>query len=188
MGRDRPPFEGPYDDAERTQEERRRLVKEAMDRFYAPEGSPADRTPAQAAGRQVPKRRDRVSTPRGTRPQRSTEEHGSGAVREVPARPGREVPSDEVGPPSARPGTPEGHTPERPAAEEYGKVGTPAAALSTAVPHAADAEAAASHEQTEEHEEAMLGPIDWRAWAATALGVGVAALIAILFYVASLPR
>jgi hypothetical protein len=182
MGRDGPPFEGPYDDAERTQEERRRLVKEAMNRFYGPEDAAAERTPGQAADRRL------VSTPRGTRPQRSTEEHGSGLVREVPARPGREVRSEPVGPPSAGPGTIEGHTSERPAAEEYGKVGTPAAALSAAAPHAADAQAAASHEHAEEHEEAMLGPIDRRAWAATALGVGVAVLIAILFYIASLPR
>ena len=37
------------------------------------------------------------------------------------------------------------------------------------------------------HEGEALGPIDWRAWGAAALGVGVSAVIAGCLYVASNP-
>ena len=199
MARDGPPPEEPYDSAERSVEERRRLVKEAMDRFFAPDQVVGDTARPRTADRTPAAGRDLVSTSRGVRPQRSTEEHGSGLDREVPERPGRDAWSEreQAAPPSAGPGTPEGHAAERPAAAEYGELGTPAAAFSPATPHAADAEAGAhapdahavaANGHAEEHEEETLGPIDWRAWGAAALGVAAAALIAILFYVASLPR
>lgn len=66
-------------------------------------------------------------------------------------------------------GTPEGHTPEAPAPDELGKKGTPAAGLSPAVPHAAEAD---------EHGAEPLGPIDWPAWGASAFGVVIALLVA----------
>lgn len=72
-------------------------------------------------------------------------------------------------------GTPEGHTAEAPTADEYGKKGTPAAGLDPSVPHAADAEEA--HSADEDHGADALGPIDWPAWAMSALGIGVALLI-----------
>ncbi len=83
-------------------------------------------------------------------------------------------------------GTPEGHTPEAAAPDEFGKKGTPAAGLSPEVPHAADAtdpkaEAADDHGQAREadvHGAEPLGPIDWPAWGASAFGVIVALLIA----------
>ena len=90
-------------------------------------------------------------------------------------------------------GTPEGHTPERPAADEYGKPGTPAAGLTPDAPHAADAEHtpvsgedvhAADHAHDDEHEadhgEPPPGPIDWGAWAVSVVGLlagGVVALV-----------
>jgi len=40
--------------------------------------------------------------------------------------------------------------------------------------------AAEEHEGHDEHVDAPLGPIDWAAWGATALGVGVAAFVALL--------
>lgn len=100
-------------------------------------------------------------------------------------------------------GTPEGHTAEAPAADEYGKKGTPAGELSPQVPHVADAEeregtagghdaAAADHDAAAAHHDAAagdhhaaetLGPIDWRAWGAAALGIvialGIAAALAL---------
>jgi len=86
-------------------------------------------------------------------------------------------------------GTPEGHTPEAAAPDEFGKKGTPAAGLTTAAPHAADAHDAADAHASAEHDAAdahasaehagePLGPIDWPAWGASALGVAVALLIA----------
>ncbi|CAN5680207.1 hypothetical protein BH24CHL8_BH24CHL8_06520 [soil metagenome] len=60
----------------------------------------------------------------------------------------------------------EGHTPEAPAPDELGKKGTPAAGLTPR--HAGEAE---------EHGVEPLGPIDWPAWAASALGVIIALLI-----------
>lgn len=78
-------------------------------------------------------------------------------------------------------GTPEGHTPEAPAADEFGKKGTPAAGLSPALPHAADADDAhatdlhtAGGHGEDEHAAEVLGPIDRRAWAASALGIVIA--------------
>jgi len=81
----------------------------------------------------------------------------------------------------ARPGpggAPEGHTPEAAAPDEFGKKGTPAAGLTTAAPHAADAHDAADAHASDEHAGEPLGPIDWPAWGASALGVAVALLIA----------
>lgn len=75
-------------------------------------------------------------------------------------------------------GTPEGHTPEAPAPDEFGKKGTPAAGLTPAAPHAADAHVAADAHASDEHAGEPLGPIDWPAWGASALGVAVALLIA----------
>ena len=75
-------------------------------------------------------------------------------------------------------GTPEGHTPEAAAPDEFGKKGTPAAGLTTAAPHAADAHDAADAHPSDEHAGEPLGPIDWPAWGASALGVAVALLIA----------
>ena len=75
-------------------------------------------------------------------------------------------------------GTPEGHTPEAAAPDEFGKKGTPAAGLTTAAPHAADAHDAADAHASAEHAGEPLGPIDWPAWGASALGVAVALLIA----------
>ncbi len=115
-------------------------------------------------------------------------------------------------------GTPEGHTPEKPALDEYGKLGTPAAGLSPEVPHAADAEEAGDGtESTEVHavepphidgshvqahdvahaddaesehadEAEPLGPIDWRAWGAAGLGIAVAALVGLALALPNLPR
>lgn len=83
-------------------------------------------------------------------------------------------------------GTPEGHTAEAPAADEYGKKGTPAGELSPAVPHAADAEKLDSDAEevgADHHAQQSLGPIDWRAWGAAALGMliclGMAAAFAL---------
>ena len=77
-------------------------------------------------------------------------------------------------------GTPEGHTPEAAAPDEFGKKGTPAAGLTADVPHAADAlDASDGHgAEADEHAAEPLGPIDWPAWGASALGVVVALLIA----------
>ncbi len=77
-------------------------------------------------------------------------------------------------------GTPEGHTPEAAAPDEFGKKGTPAAGLTPGVPHAADAMDSADGHATgaDEHAAESLGPIDWPAWGASAFGVLVALLIA----------
>ncbi len=83
-------------------------------------------------------------------------------------------------------GTPEGHTPEAPAPDEFGKKGTPAAGLSPEVPHAADAMEAEGEDaedhghagEADKHGAEPLGPIDWPAWGASAFGVIVALLIA----------
>lgn len=82
-------------------------------------------------------------------------------------------------------GTPEGYTSEALSADELGKEGTPAAGLSPTVPHAADAEhpttaAQADHVDHEEHEAEALGPINWRAWGAAALGLAIALGIALV--------
>jgi hypothetical protein len=81
-------------------------------------------------------------------------------------------------------GTPEGHTAERPATDEYGKTGTPAAGLSPSVPHAADADhaAAGAHDTGHgTHEEGIAAPINWTEWAinvgALALGLAVAVVL-----------
>jgi hypothetical protein len=194
----------------------------------------------------TPEPRDLVASPEGVRPQRSTEEHGSGLDRSAPEHPDEPDQDGQggVGPPSSGPGTPEGHTPERPSADEYGKVGTPAAGLSPATPHAADAEhgsdaahgsdaeprmsgsshavsgdrhaisggghaisggghpasgdghaaSADGHAATDDHAgadahgETAFGPIDWGAWGYSALGLAIAAVVAALFYVATLPK
>jgi hypothetical protein len=41
--------------------------------------------------------------------------------------------------------------------------------------------------ELDDHGEARLGPIDWPAWAASALGVAVGVVIAALFYLAVMP-
>lgn len=80
-------------------------------------------------------------------------------------------------------GTPEGHTAEAPAADEYGKKGTPAGELSPEVPHVADAEEA----EADHHAAQSLGPIDWRAWGAAALGILIALGIAGAFALPTRP-
>ncbi|MDQ3492297.1 MAG: hypothetical protein M3452_03420 [Chloroflexota bacterium] len=84
-------------------------------------------------------------------------------------------------------GTPEGHTPEAAAADEFGKKGTPAAGLRPDAPHAADVQEEDAHggeehtgsgHDTDEHAGEPLGPIDWPAWGASAFGVAMAILIA----------
>ncbi|MEA2622868.1 MAG: hypothetical protein QOH61_1778 [Chloroflexota bacterium] len=110
-------------------------------------------------------------------------------------------------------GTPEGHTPEAAAPDEFGKPGTPAAGLSPDVPHPADAEdversdddrhAADAHHvggghdhehmttghahgddhSTDQGEE--LGPIDWGAWGLSALGLASGAVVALALFVAT---
>lgn len=69
-------------------------------------------------------------------------------------------------------GTPEGHTPEAAAPDEFGKKGTPAGDLSADAPHAADVH------DSDTHAGDALGPIDWPAWGASAFGVVMALLIA----------
>jgi hypothetical protein len=99
-------------------------------------------------------------------------------------------------------GTPEGHTPEAAAPDEFGVKGTPAGELSPAAPHPADADDhKARHDEgthaapqghgtvitgravghPDEHAEEPLGPVDWRAWGASLLGVlvGVAICLAL---------
>jgi hypothetical protein len=124
--------------------------------------------------------------------------------------------SDETTPDARREGpggTTEGHTPERPAPDEYGQPGTPAAGLSPATPHAADAEdagrsgedvhAADAHhpggghehahmvgghahedDHSTDHAEEAPGPIDWGAWTASLVGIGAGALVALAMVVA----
>jgi hypothetical protein len=48
----------------------------------------------------------------------------------------------------------------------------------------------AGHDDHDEagHQEERLGPIDWAAWGASALGVAVAAVTAALFYLAVTPH
>jgi hypothetical protein len=99
--------------------------------------------------------------------------------------------SERTEPEADRPGpggTPEGHTPEKPGADEYGKLGTPAAGLSPGVPHAADAAGAGDAEAEHGDEDEPLGPIDWRAWGASVLGIAVAALIGVALALPNLPR
>lgn len=77
-------------------------------------------------------------------------------------------------------GTPEGHTPEAPAPDEFGKKGTPAAGLTPDVPHAADAmDTDEDHAGgADEHGAEPLGPIDWPAWGTSAFGAIIALAIA----------
>lgn len=80
-------------------------------------------------------------------------------------------------------GTPEGHTPEAPSADEAGLKGAPAAAgihtaeARAAEDHTADAHSDSGH-ATDEHAGEPLGPIDWPAWGASGLGAVIALLIA----------
>ncbi|MDQ3447717.1 MAG: hypothetical protein M3432_00875, partial [Chloroflexota bacterium] len=72
-------------------------------------------------------------------------------------------------------GTPEGHTPEAPSPDEAGLKGAPAAAGV----HPADVHTNERGDHaSDEHAEEPLGPIDWPAWGASALGVVIALLIA----------
>lgn len=105
-------------------------------------------------------------------------------------------------------GTPEGHTLERPAVDEYGKPGTPAAGLTPETPHAADSEdaresdedvhAADAHqvggghdhehatghahddEHEAEHGEPPAGPIDWGAWLVSVVGLAAGSVVAVV--------
>jgi hypothetical protein len=102
--------------------------------------------------------------------------------------------SDETTPDATREGpggTPEGHTPERPAPDEFGKPGTPAAGLSPETPHRAEArDAGHAHQDAHgddhsgDHSEEPLGPPDWGAWAASLVGMGAGALVALAMVVA----
>ena len=112
------------------------------------------------------------------------------------------------------PTTPEGHTPEKPAPNEIGAPGTPAAAMTPDVPHAADADlvehgespadphagadgvahhdgatATGAHTALSDddhgHAEPPLGPIDWPAWGFAVLGVAAGLAVVALFYVAT---
>jgi len=101
-----------------------------------------------------------------------------------------------------RTGSAEGESPERPSPAEAGKPGTPGAAdhATGADQRTADVQpderrgpghedhAAGGHDEHNDHAEARLGPIDWPAWAASALGVAVAAVMAALFLLAVVPR
>jgi hypothetical protein len=123
--------------------------------------------------------------------------------------------TDETTPDATREGpggTPEGHTPERPAPDELGKPGAPYAELSPEAPHRADAEdaertdedlhaadahhvggghehehMAAGHahedDHSEDHGEEPLGPVDWGAWGASLVGIGAGALVALAMFV-----
>ncbi|HSH22006.1 MAG TPA: hypothetical protein VK992_05310 [Candidatus Caenarcaniphilales bacterium] len=102
--------------------------------------------------------------------------------------------------------TPEGHEPEAPAPSELGKLGTPGAGMTPAIPHPADAEeregtgdAVAHHDAATHmdahtavsdddhgHVEPRVGPIDWAAWAYAALGALAGLVVAGLFYVATI--
>src|SRR4051812_39283726 len=110
-------------------------------------------------------------------------------------------------------GTPEGHISERPASDEYGKPGTPAAGLTPATPHAADAEdaresgedlhaadahhvggghdhahaAGHAHDDAHEanHEDMPAGPIDWGAWLVAIVGVAAGGVVAVVLGVVS---
>lgn len=88
-------------------------------------------------------------------------------------------------------GTPEGHTPEAPSPDEAGLKGAPAAAdIHTADVHTNEAHTAEAHSRgdhaSDEHAEEPLGPIDWPAWGASALGVVVALLIAAVLAIPTL--
>jgi hypothetical protein len=107
--------------------------------------------------------------------------------------------------------TPEGRTPEAPAADEQGAAGTPGAGMTPEVPHPADADAVEhgagpadptraavlhhaapthmdAHAELSDgdhgHAEPMLGPIDWPAWGFAALGVLAGGIVVLLFRVA----
>lgn len=93
--------------------------------------------------------------------------------------------------------TPEGHTPEEPAASELGKRGTPGEGMAPEVPHAADArdaEESGAHadahavagDDEHGHAEPRIGPIDWPAWGFAAVGAAVGLLVVAMFYVATL--
>jgi hypothetical protein len=120
-------------------------------------------------------------------------------------------PEQETDPEASREGpggTPEGHTPERPASDEYGKPGTPAAGLTPETPHAADADDARAAEedahaadahhvggghdhahatghahddgQEADHGEAPAGPIDWGAWLVSIVGLAAGGVVALV--------
>lgn len=76
-------------------------------------------------------------------------------------------------------GTPEGHTPEKPAPSELGKLGTPGAGHAAAHP--------GGHDDEDERQE-PLGPIDWRAWGAGAIGIAISILIALALALPTLSR
>lgn len=112
------------------------------------------------------------------------------------------------GVPSPRSSASEGQTPERPAVEERGRLGTPAAGdaptpadeapvpvskLHRAGPHDAAVTpahygaVAPSHGHADGHGEPRLGRIDWAAWGASALGVAVGLMVALLFFLGVRP-
>ncbi len=100
-------------------------------------------------------------------------------------------------------GAPEGYTKEQPGPAELGESGTPGAGMTTAVPHAADADLvehgehsadpidhhADSHMDTHTvlsdddhgHAEATLGPIDFRGWGYAIVG-GLSGLVVLYFF------
>ena len=77
--------------------------------------------------------------------------------------------------------TPEGHTPEAPAADELGQPGTPGAGMSAEVPHGADADLV---EVDHGHAEAVLGPIDWGTWAYALVSGLAGAVVVFAFWLA----
>jgi hypothetical protein len=56
-----------------------------------------------------------------------------------------------------------------------------------AMPHG-DADDIAEHGQVDEHEAAVLGPVDTRAWAAAFLGIALGLIVAACFVVATSAR
>lgn len=150
--------------------------------------------------------RDRVNAPEGTRPQRSTEEHGTSTVE----RPGGSLsqgalhatPPGDHGPQSSDAvATPEGHSKEVPAPDEMARPGTPGAGhpiereeedgVQRAGAHA-DGDATSpgdEHADTHgDHREPTLGPIDWRAWIYSAVGVAAGVMVAAIFALVTLAR
>ncbi len=88
-------------------------------------------------------------------------------------------------------GTPEGHTPEAPSPDEACFfLDTASTEIYTADVHTNEAHTAEAHSRGDhasgEHAEEPLGPIDWPAWGASALGVVIALLIAAVLAIPTL--
>lgn len=116
--------------------------------------------------------------------------------------------------PQSEPGTatPEGYSKEEPATTELGERGTPGAGMTSATPHAADADlvdhghvpadpigddAVAHHDAATHmdrhtalsdddhgHAVAALGPIDWGKWTYAIVGAAAGVIILFFFYLA----